>query len=116
MMKTIKLNQGIVTGLAVIALSIFAAPVINAQCAGHGRSGNTSGPALSGLRELVALDQAGVADQSGSSESQSQGLNDSASIMGLWKHSYFAGGVLFDIGFRQFNAGGTELLNDSFVP
>ena len=115
-MKTIKLNQGIVTSVAVIALSLIAAPVINAQCAGQARSGGTAGPALSSPEELTALDQVGAADQSGASELQNAAQSDSVTITGLWKHSYFTGGVLFDIGFRQFNAGGTELLNDSFVP
>jgi hypothetical protein len=115
-MTTIKLNQGIVTSVSVIALAIIAAPVINAQCAGRARSGGTSGSALSSPGVLTALDQVGAADQPGPSEPQNEVQNDSATITGLWKHSYFTEGVLFDIGFRQFNAGGTELLNDSFVP
>src|SRR3982751_1472078 len=39
-----------------------------------------------------------------------------SSVLGLWKKVYYAGGVLNDVGFNQFNAGGTELLNDSPVP
>ncbi len=35
-----------------------------------------------------------------------------ASILGMWKMVLYAGGELNDVGFEQFSAGGTELVND----
>jgi hypothetical protein len=117
LMRTTKLSQRMAAGLAVIALSILAAPALKAQCVARARNGGTFAPELRSLQEPAALDQEGSSDQAGSPEALDQDKKDSnVTILGLWKNIYFAGGALNDVGFRQFNAGGTELLNDSPVP
>ena len=113
-MRTTKLRQRIVACLSVMALSILAAPGAKAEC---GPRHVTAVQLLSELRTLqepAGLDQEGSSDQAGSPEALDPEENDSnATVLGLWKKIYFAGGVLNDVGFAQFNAGGTELLNDS---
>jgi hypothetical protein len=117
MMRTTKLRQRIAAGLAVIALSILAAPGIKAQCGARASNGGKFGPELRSLQEPAALDQEGSSGQAGSQGAQDQEQNDSnITVLGLWKKIYFAGGVVVDVGFAQFNAGGTELLNDTVAP
>jgi hypothetical protein len=88
---------------------------MRAQCSARARSAGTFAPALRSLQEPADLDQEGSSDQAGSPEALDQEKNDSdATVLGLWKKIYYdAGGALNDVGFAQFNAGGTELLNDS---
>jgi hypothetical protein len=105
------------TGLAVVVLSILTAPGIKAQCSAGAHSRGTLAPALRSLQEPAALDQADFSDQAGWAKPLDKEKNDSnVTILGFWKNIYFSDGIANDIGFRQFNAGGTELLNDSPVP
>ena len=116
-MNDTMLSQRIATSLAVLALSIFTATSTNAQCAAHPRNGNPLAPELKGLQEPAAQDLQSFSGQFGSSESLDTERDDSeVTVLGLWKKIYYAGGALNDVGFAQFNAGGTELLNDSPVP
>jgi hypothetical protein len=116
-MSTTMLSQRIATSLAVLALSIFTATGANAQCMAHPRNGNTLAPELRGLQEPAAQDVESFSGQLGSSEPLDKERDDSeVTVLGLWKKIYYAGGALNDVGFAQFNAGGTELLNDSPVP
>jgi hypothetical protein len=116
-MRTLQLRQQTVAGLVVIALSILAAPGMKAQCMARAGNGSTLVPELRSLQEPTVLDPEGPSDQAGSSEAREQEKNNSnVTILGLWKKIYLAGGVLNDVGFAHFNAGGTELLNDSPVP
>jgi hypothetical protein len=112
-MRTAKRRHPMAAGLAVIALSILAAPGAKAACGAAARSGGTFAPALGSLQDPAGLDQEGSSERAGSHEEQEQEKNDSAlTVLGLWKVVYFSGGVLNDVGFNQFNAGGTELVND----
>jgi hypothetical protein len=112
-MISTKLGQQIAASLAVIALSILAAPGMKAQCRVGARTGGTLAPELRSLQEADALDNEDSSDPAVSAEALDEEKNESkATILGLWKEIYFAGGVLNDVGFGHFNAGGTELIND----
>ena len=116
-MKITKLRQRMGASLAVIVLSILAAPGMKAGagCGAAPGNGGMVAPALGSLKNPDALES--FPDRTGSAEARDQESNDSnESVLGLWKVIYFAGGVLNDVGFEQFNAGGTELLNDSPPP
>ena len=113
-MRITKLRQRTAACLAVIALSMLAAPGIKAQCRAGARNGGTFAPELRSLQEPPGLDQEDSSDQAGSPEALDQEKNDSSvTVLGLWKKIYFAGGALNDVGFAQFNGGGTELLKDT---
>jgi hypothetical protein len=115
--RTTKLRKRLSATLAVIAMSILAAPGIKAECVARARNGGTFAPELRSLQEPSAPDQEGSSDQTGSPEALYQEKHDSnITLLGLWKKIYFAGGVLNDVGFAQFNGGGTELLNDTAPP
>jgi hypothetical protein len=111
------LSRRLATSLAVIMLSIFNATGTKAQCVAHPHNGNTLAPELRGLQKPAVQDGESFSGQLGSSESLDKEREDSeVTVLGLWKKIYYAGGALNDVGFAQFNAGGTELLNDSPVP
>ena len=110
-------SQRIAISLAVLALSIFSATSTSAQCVAHPHTGNTLASDFRGLQEPAAQDLQGFSGQLSPSESLDTERDDSeVTVLGLWKKIYYAGGDLNDVGFAQFNAGGTELLNDSPVP
>jgi len=117
-MTITKVRQRIGASLAVIALSILSAPGMRAQCSAHVRNAGALAPEVRSLQEPADLDQEGSSEQAGSSEALDQEKNDSSdvTVLGMWKNIYFSGGVANDVGFRQFNAGGTELLNDTGIP
>ena len=104
-MRTAMLNNPRLAGLALIALSILAAPFSRAECGTVAHNANTLSPQAKSLQEPAAL---GAVDSD-----QADLPNPSVTVLGLWKKIYFDQyGVLNDIGFAQFSAGGTELLND----
>lgn len=106
-MRTMRLRTVGLTNLALLALSILVAPPVKAQCK-SAHNGNTLAPQLRGLQERAAQDGEDFSDHAGSSDAQDSG----ATVLGLWKKVYYSGGTPNDIGFAQFSAGGTELLND----
>jgi hypothetical protein len=112
-MRTTKLwNPGLAI-LALAALSILVAPIAKAQCGAAHNSGGLS-PALKSLQEQALQGDENTASQAVPSESQSEPRKSSSvSILGLWKMVLFAGAELNDVGFEQFSAGGTELVNDA---
>ena len=111
--RTTKRRPPISACLAVIALSTLAASGANAACGAAANNGGMFAPALLSLQDPAGLGQEGSSEQAGSLEAQEQEKNDSTlTVLGLWKVVYFSGGVLNDVGFNQFNAGGTELVND----
>lgn len=114
-MDKINLTSRMYAVLLVIALSTLATPFVNAQCRVVPRNG-TLAPQLS-LVEPPESDREDLPDQVDPSGGLKPDKNDSATtILGLWKNIYFSDGIANDIGFRQFNDGGTELLNDSPIP
>jgi hypothetical protein len=105
-MRTAMLNKPTLANLALIALSILAAPFSRAECGVVAHNGNTLSPQLKSLQEPAVQGEEGDSDQADLP-------NASVTVLGLWKKVYFdEHGVLNDIGLAQFNAGGTELLND----
>jgi hypothetical protein len=112
-MRTTKLRKRMAASFAMIALSILAAPNVRAQCWAAARNANMVAPALEGLQHPAAMGQEGLPEQDGSPQAQDQEANNShVTVLGFWKVLAFGGGVLNDVGFQQFNAGGTELVND----
>jgi hypothetical protein len=118
-MRTIRLRRVGLTNLALLALSILVAPAIKAECGAAAHNGATLAPELRDLQEPAAQDDGDFSDEVGSPQARDEEKHDSrVTVLGLWKKVYFSGGVLNDIGFAQFSAGGTELLNDvgPFLP
>jgi hypothetical protein len=112
-MRTTRLRNPGLLNLALITLSILVAPVAKAECGTAAHNGNRLSPELRSLQEPAAQGEEDFSDQAGLPEAQNKENDDSKStVLGLWKKVYFSGGTLNDIGFAQFNAGGTELLND----
>jgi hypothetical protein len=112
-MRIPKISKRVLVNLALIALSILAAPVVKAEC-GAAHKGSALAPELKSLQEPAAQDESDLSDQAGAFESRTEDKDVSkASILGLWKKVYYSGGVPNDVGFAQFNGGGTELLNDA---
>ena len=110
-MRITKLRYLSRANLVLIALSILAAPAMKAECGAAAHNGNTLAPELRSLQEPEAQDGEDFSDQAGSPEARDE--HDSrATVLGLWKKVYYSGGTLNDVGFEQFSAGGTELLND----
>lgn len=107
-------TERMIASLAVLTLSMLVAPRVKAQCMARTSTGGTFAPELKSLQEPEAPDDKDFSDPAGSAEAPDKWKNDSeASILGVWKKLEFTGGVVSDIGFQQFNAGGTELLNDT---
>ena len=116
-MSITTLSQRLAASLGVITLSIFTATGANAQCVAHQHGGNTLAPEVRGVQQPAAQDVEPFSGELSSSDSLDNESGDSSvTVLGLWKKIYYAGGALNDVGFDQFNAGGTELLNDSPVP
>lgn len=112
-MRAIRLRRVGLTNLALLALSILVAPAIKAECGAAVHNGAILAPELRDLQEPAAQDDGDFSDEVGSPQAPDEEKHDSRiTILGLWKKVYFSGGVLNDIGFAQFSAGGTELLND----
>jgi hypothetical protein len=104
-------RKPIPVAIAVIALSILAAPRAKAACTAH-TGGGMFAPGLESLQDLAAPDQENSSEEAGPVEAD-RGKNDSrVTVLGLWKKVWFAGGAFNDVGFAHFNAGGTELVND----
>jgi hypothetical protein len=113
-MRSTKLTKQLLFESALLALSVLVAPVAKAECGFRAHEGNALAPELKGLQEPAAQDERDLSDQAGAPESRIEDKDDSkASILGLWKKVYYSGGVPNDVGFAQFNGGGTELLNDA---
>jgi hypothetical protein len=112
-MRITKLRKQILVSLALIALSILAIPAVKAQCGATARKGTALAPELKSLQEPAAQNEEDLSDRAGSPEARTEEKNDSiVSILGFWKMIAYSGGVLNDVGFEQFSAGGTELVND----
>jgi hypothetical protein len=112
-MRITKLRKQILVCLALIALSILAVPAVKAQCGATARKGTALAPELKSLQEPAAQNEEDLSDRAGSPEARTEEKNDSiVSILGFWKMIAYSGGVLNDVGFEQFSAGGTELVND----
>jgi len=111
-MRTTKLRNPGLAILALAALSILVAPLANAQCGVAHNSGGLS-PALRSLQEPAVQGDESSASHAVPPQSQAAARNGSAApILGLWKAILYSGGELNDVGFEQFSAGGTELVND----
>jgi hypothetical protein len=111
-MRTTKLRNPGLAILALAALSILVAPLANAQCGVTHNSGGLS-PALRSLQEPAMQGDEPSASQAVPPLPQPGARNSSeATILGVWKMVLYAGGELNDVGFEQFSAGGTELVND----
>jgi hypothetical protein len=109
-----KLTQRMVTSFAAIALSILAGPAAEAQCGPTARNANMVAPGLESLQNPGEMGQEGLPEQDGSPQAQDQEANSShVTVLGFWKKLEYVGGVVVDIGFAQYNAGGTELTNDT---
>ena len=100
--------------LALLACSaILVAPLAGAACAPMAHNGHAAASASSIIPQAMApMEQDGsYRDPSPDMESDER-RNSTASILGLWKIVAYSGGELNDVGFEQFSAGGTELVND----
>jgi hypothetical protein len=113
-MKTSKLRNPRLVDLAVIALSILVVPIAKAECGAAAHNSDRLSPELRSLQAPAAPEDESESNQAASPDSQSGRENDSTgSILGLWKMVLFSGAELNDVGFEQFSAGGTELVNDA---
>ena len=111
-MRITKLTKQLLVNLALIALSILAVPVVKAEC-GAAHKGNALAPDLKSLQEPAPQNEEDFSDQAGAAKAQADEKQESkASILGFWKEVLYSGGELNDVGFGQFSAGGTELVND----
>jgi hypothetical protein len=89
-MRTTTLRNPRLANLALVALSIFVAPIAKAECgtAAHNNVGLAS--ALRSLNEPAAHGEENDSPQAASPGAQDQGKNDSAAnVLGLWKKVYF---------------------------
>jgi hypothetical protein len=112
-MRITKLRKQILVCLGLIALSILAVPAVKAQCGATARKGTALAPELKSLQEPAAQNEEDLSDRAVSPEARTEEKNDSiVSILGFWKMIAYSGGVLNDVGFEQFSAGGTEFVND----
>jgi len=112
-MRIKKLRTPGLANLALAALSILVAPIANAECGAVAHKSGELSPALRSLPETAAQADESDSLQSASPEADQDRKNDSrATILGMWKMVLYAGGELNDVGFEQFSAGGTELVND----
>jgi hypothetical protein len=112
-MRTKKVRKPRLANVALLALSILVAPALKAECGAAAHNGATLAPELKNLQEPAVQDDGDFSDDVASPQAQGEEKHDSrVTVLGLWKEVAFSGGVLNDIGFQQFSAGGTELLND----
>ena len=113
-MRTTKLTNPRLVYVALTALSILVAPIAKAECGAAAHNSGGVSPALRSLPEPAAQGEENDSSQAASPDADHDRNNDSrASILGLWKMVLYAGGELNDVGFEQFSAGGTELVNDA---
>ena len=99
--------SAIVTTLAVVCLIGFATDVSASCVPGGGLKGVSSRPVV----KLPQVDR--TAPSFGDVGSTS---DDSDSIVGLWHTIFTVDGQIYDEGFDQWHADGTEILNDNGVP
>jgi hypothetical protein len=113
-MRTTTLRNPRLVNLALITtLSILVAPIAKAECGAAAHNGDRLSPELRSLQEPAAQGEEDYSDQAGFPEANGDKKDDLRStVLGLWKKVYFSGGTANDVGFAQFSAGGTELLND----
>jgi hypothetical protein len=112
-MRTTSLRRVGLTNLALLALSVLVVPALKAQCGAAARNAGTLSPQLRNFQEPAVQDEGDFSDEVGWAQAPDEERHDSrVTVLGLWKKVYFSGGVLNDLGFAQFSAGGTELLND----
>lgn len=110
-MRTTKLRNLGIASLALVVLSMVVAPIAKAACGAHSSDGLS--PALRSLQEPAMQGDESAPSQAVPPQSQAGARNGSeASILGFWKLVAYSGGELNDVGFEQFSAGGTELVND----
>jgi hypothetical protein len=112
-MRITRLRNPRLVSLALVALSILVAPIAKAECGAAANNSNNLSLELRSLQEPAAQAEENDLNQAASPKAQGEEKNDrTVTVLGLWKKVYFSEGVLNDIGFAQFNVGGTELLND----
>jgi|HubBroStandDraft_6_1064221.scaffolds.fasta_scaffold16758_4 hypothetical protein len=112
-MRTAMLNRPRLVYLALAALSILVAPVAKAECGAVAHKGGGLSPAVRSLAEPAVQEEESDSSQAASPDADHDRKNDStATILGMWKMVLYARGELNDVGFEQFSAGGTELVND----
>src|SRR5439155_11424488 len=95
--------------IAVTALCMLSAPTAKA-CGTGTQSGFTA--RLSVLEGLLAPEQPLI-------EVTTKGAKDAdsnATVVGMWKVTFFVGGAVWDVGFEQFFNDGNEITNDAAVP
>jgi hypothetical protein len=111
-MRTTNLRQRTAGSLVAIVLLTLAAPGARSACMAH-NGDPMFARGIESLQELAALDQEDSSYEPGPFHESDREEDDSRiTVLGLWKKIWFAGGVLNDVGFAHFNAGGTELIND----
>ena len=111
-MRTTNLRNPGLANLALVALSIFVVPIAKAECGAVAHNPARLSSELRSLQEPAAQDE-DYSDEAVSPRVEDQERHHGGvTVLGLWKKIYFSGGTLNDIGFAQFSAGGTELLND----
>lgn len=107
-------RERLVASLAVIALSMLVAARVKAQCSAATGTGGAFAPELRSLQEPGTPGDKDFSDPAVSPEALDQEENDSKpAVLGVWKRLEYVGGVVVDIGFAQYNAGGAELTNDT---
>jgi hypothetical protein len=108
------LSSRLAISLAVISLSGLTARGMNAQCLAGAHNSRTLAPELRSLQEPGTPADKDFSDPASSPEELDQQENDSkATVLGVWKRLEYVEGVVIDIGFTQYNAGGAELSNDT---
>jgi hypothetical protein len=113
-MRTAMLNKPRLANLALIALSILAAQNAKAACGPAAHNSDALSPALRSIPQPAAQAEQNDSFQAASPGGQGDQMsNSTVSILGLWKMVLYSGGELNDVGFEQFSAGGTELVNDA---
>jgi hypothetical protein len=113
-MEITKLRQRLSAAPAMVAFLILAAPIANAQCGATAQNGGMSIPGLSSLQDPAAIGQEPFSEPEASPQAQDQDARRTkVTVLGLWKKLEYVGGAVVDIAFAQYNAGGTELTNDT---
>jgi hypothetical protein len=115
--KTTLSRQRIPAALAMVALSILVVPAAKAECraSSHNQAMFAVGP--QSLQDPAVMEKEDLSEQADSPQPRDQEQNDSSvTIVGFWKKIWLSGGALNDVGFEQFNVGGTELVNDAPPP
>jgi hypothetical protein len=102
------MKKTICFALTITALTLFAAPVAQADCITGGQK--------TGHSPLAALTHPGVVAYDNGRAGGSD--NSPKSIVGMWTVTFFVGNgpAVFDEGFEQWHADGTEITIDVAVP